>query len=166
MVSKGVVMQKTCLICGKDIKDRTSHNVKYCSPKCSRIADSEKAISKISNRAVRINKVAHLVYSAYECKCALCGWQATPDLIKVGRNIQYAHGNEIHHIKPISKGGTDTPDNLILLCPNHHKQADLGLIDVTTLQAHTKDFIIDANTKKEVQGKCIDKISSLLFNDT
>lgn len=28
---------------------------------------------------------------------------------------------QLHHVKPISKGGNDEPENLMLLCPNCHK---------------------------------------------
>jgi 5-methylcytosine-specific restriction endonuclease McrA len=28
---------------------------------------------------------------------------------------------EIHHIMEVSEGGTDEPDNLIVLCPNCHQ---------------------------------------------
>lgn len=39
-------------------------------------------------------------------KCVLCG--ATDNL-------------ELHHIKPKSMGGSDAPENLVLLCSTHHK---------------------------------------------
>lgn len=33
---------------------------------------------------------------------------------------------ETHHIQPLSEGGDDTVDNVIALCPNHHRQAHFG----------------------------------------
>ena len=33
---------------------------------------------------------------------------------------------ETHHIIPLSEGGTDTPENVASLCPNHHREAHLG----------------------------------------
>lgn len=27
---------------------------------------------------------------------------------------------EVHHLKPVSKGGGDTPDNMVAICPNCH----------------------------------------------
>lgn len=33
---------------------------------------------------------------------------------------------EVAHIEPWAKGGRTFPDNLLVLCPNHHKEFDLG----------------------------------------
>lgn len=52
-------------------------------------------------------------------KCAICGFDMVTD---------------IHHITPKSKGGTDNFDNLITLCPNHHRMADWGIISVEHLR--------------------------------
>ena len=52
--------------------------------------------------------------------------------------IQTCNGCEIHHIVPLSKGGKSEWDNLILLCPNCHKMADNGVIDVETLKSKHK----------------------------
>ncbi len=43
-------------------------------------------------------------------KCEICGW---------GFCGNYSSVNA-HHIKPVSAGGENKDDNLILLCPNHH----------------------------------------------
>ena len=87
---------------------------------------------------MNINKFIETV-KAYDCKCALCEWQATKEMIILDDGkVFIARGNELHHITPISEGGGDTADNLILLCPNHHKQAHMGLIERETLQKHTR----------------------------
>lgn len=49
-------------------------------------------------------------------RCVICGF----DIII-----------NVHHIIPKIKGGTNYLDNLITLCPNHHKMADLEIIDVS-----------------------------------
>jgi HNH endonuclease len=41
----------------------------------------------------------------------------------------------IHHIKPTRLGGTNTPDNLVRLCPNCHAEAHAGLITEERLRA-------------------------------
>lgn len=51
-----------------------------------------------------------------QLKCFNCGWgEARCDL---------------HHIKPQSKGGSDSPDNLTYLCPNCHRLAHTGKLKV------------------------------------
>ncbi|WP_079977819.1 HNH endonuclease [Halanaeroarchaeum sulfurireducens] len=45
---------------------------------------------------------------------------------------------EVHHIEPRSEGGSNEPDNLIVLCPNHHRQADKGGISKTKLKAKVR----------------------------
>lgn len=45
---------------------------------------------------------------------------------------------EVHHIEPRSKGGSNDPSNLIVLCPNHHRQADAGGISKTKLKAKVR----------------------------
>lgn len=52
--------------------------------------------------------------------CAVCGWYIHTVLRSrngTGRGVHH------HHIVPVSCGGTDDPDNLILLCPNCHALA-------------------------------------------
>lgn len=45
---------------------------------------------------------------------------------------------DIHHIKPRSDGGPNTPSNLIVLCPNCHRKADNGLISQSKLKYRVK----------------------------
>lgn len=52
-------------------------------------------------------------------RCALCS---------------LTHPTDIHHITPLSLGGKDTVDNLVLLCRNHHDLADSGIIPPEILQ--------------------------------
>ncbi len=51
--------------------------------------------------------------------CMRCGWKLAPC--------------DAHHILPRSKGGTQTLENGILLCPNCHRLADLGLVSADEL---------------------------------
>jgi len=38
---------------------------------------------------------------------------------------------EVSHIKPYHKGGEDSIGNLLVLCPNHHKEFDLGILNIS-----------------------------------
>ena len=74
----------------------------------------------------------------YGGKCAICGWRVKEELIY---GIDYgstkrSYGNEIHHIISIKNGGSNALSNLILLCPNHHKQADWKIISIEEVQKH------------------------------
>ncbi|WP_156294461.1 HNH endonuclease [Serratia oryzae] len=39
---------------------------------------------------------------------------------------------EVHHIEWLSKGGDDSVENAIALCPNCHRQAHYGVLELTT----------------------------------
>ena len=43
-----------------------------------------------------------------------------------GRRCKERRYLEMHHIRPVSMGGPDTPQNLTLLCSNHHKYRHLN----------------------------------------
>lgn len=49
------------------------------------------------------------------------------------------HYVEAAHIKPKKEKGPETPDNILILCPNHHKEFDLGDTKVIN---HTKEEIV------------------------
>ncbi len=84
----------------------------------------------------RAGKIYKDTIRKHNYKCAVCGW-SVPYATPSGQS-QPQGGCDIHHIVPVSKGGTDTEDNLILLCPNHHKEADTGFITVEELRKYTE----------------------------
>ena len=105
--------QYICEKCGisfesKKIRDGRKHHCKDCKRKVphhnksnSLLECSKRTVQKIVKRA---NK-----------GCSICGWnEASCDL---------------HHIIPTFQGGSDTDDNAVILCPNHHRMA------------HTEDLI-------------------------
>jgi 5-methylcytosine-specific restriction endonuclease McrA len=49
---------------------------------------------------------------------------------------------ELHHIKPIQKGGAHTAENLVALCPNCHKKMSINPspMDLATLKAEVENF--------------------------
>jgi len=51
--------------------------------------------------------------SANAVRCEMCGWDAFGAWKKL----------IAHHIIPIAFGGKNTPDNIVVLCPNHHMTA-------------------------------------------
>lgn len=71
-------------------------------------------------------------------KCQMCG-----------SNIRKKDGSlyiEAAHITPKKQKGTELPSNIILLCPNHHKEFDLGKKDI--LERDEKVLIVVLNESK------------------
>lgn len=83
-------------------------------------------------RLVRDTSIAKKLKSLYKNKCQLCGYQLR------GLNGDYI--SEAHHIKPYNKihMGDDTPQNMIVLCPNCHAQFDylIYAINPETMQVN------------------------------
>lgn len=52
-------------------------------------------------------------------RCVVCGFDLATD---------------VHHITPLSEGGTDDFSNLLTVCPNHHRLAHLGIINLEHLR--------------------------------
>jgi 5-methylcytosine-specific restriction protein A len=95
-----------------------------------RKAPTQKVLSK---RYVRNEYVSELAKRNSDGKCQLCG-QAAPFNDK--NNTPYL---EVHHITWLSKGGTDTIENTVALCPNCHRKVHILNLqeDTTYLKNHT-----------------------------
>lgn len=78
----------------------------------------------------RDNKTIAQIKILRDFKCQIC---ATTIIKKDG--TKYI---EAAHIKPKHKRGLETLDNIILLCPNHHKEFDLGDREI---KFHDKNFL-------------------------
>lgn len=74
-------------------------------------------------RIVRDTRQAKKVKEHYGYACQVCG-------IAIKTNA--GHYAEAAHIKPLGSphNGSDTPENLLCLCPNHHKMLDMGSIAI------------------------------------
>lgn len=158
-------LTRECPICGKTFScgNKGGGRQKYCSQTCARRANARWMHKRISDNSHK-GYIAHELLYIYGGRCALCGWRATEELISHNRRTQYAYGNEIHHLIPVRDGGRATFDNLILLCPNHHKQADLGLIPLEELRKHLKPQLSDEE-KHAMRNRCIDAIAKVIWEE-
>lgn len=66
----------------------------------------------------------------YKSKCQICGFTF--------KTTSGSYYSEAAHIIPISSGkkGIDTPDNIWILCPNHHKMLDFGALTVVSINTY------------------------------
>lgn len=117
---------KVCPTCKNSFQSWRAARKKYCSVTCwqahrsiaMRGAGHPRFVGENSNgdRATFSKFVKGLI----DDRCALCDWQLTP--------------NDVCHIIPCARGGENTLDNVVILCPNHHRAFDTGLIALSSLE--------------------------------
>lgn len=96
-----------------------------------KVTDSEKVtINHIAYK--RDNRTIAQIKFIRGCKCQICN---TSILKRDG-----SYYVEAAHIIPKHKEGRETPDNIVLLCPNHHKEFDLGNNEITLLNKNLVTF--------------------------
>jgi len=97
----------------------------------SEFTGAETGADEIVERAQRLREeqqrdriIVSRVKRMYEDTCCYCGLQ-----LHVGSGRFYS---EAAHVKPLGRpsNGPDKISNLIVLCPNHHKQFDNGVIQL------------------------------------
>ncbi|WP_019242194.1 MULTISPECIES: HNH endonuclease [Bacillus] len=72
----------------------------------------------VTNRNISLVKKLKKLYAN---RCQICG-----EKVQVGI---HEYMSEVHHIRPLGKHkGSDTVDNMIVVCPNHHAMFDRGAI--------------------------------------
>jgi hypothetical protein len=102
----------------------------------------ERVLTKVSRQLRDTDLVARLK-EAYGYRCQFCETS-----IPMGRGRGWYC--EAHHIRPLGSPhhGTDTADNIMIVCPNHHKLLDYGsiVIDLSTL-ALLHHNIADSNVR-------------------
>lgn len=117
-----------CLQCDREffVKPHMVARRKFCSRRCASIARFGKSngrdVSGPRNpnyRATGNRTTARQVaFARYPRACIVCG---------------FADAVDVHHITPRRHGGTNEPSNLVVLCPNHHRLADLGTLTTDDL---------------------------------
>lgn len=108
----------TCFYCGNKFK-AASNEAKYCSKNCKQKNYRKQQITLEFGTKALQNTIGHL-----PCEIPGCGWkEATRD---------------IHHLVPITNGGKNTLDNVIVVCPNHHRMFHHNLISKEAVQAAFK----------------------------
>lgn len=94
---------------------------------------------------VRDETLIRRLKNLYEETCQICG-----DRRLQGQNEGFSH---VHHLMPLGKphNGPDTPENVLVVCPNHHEDFENGMlsIDPQTLE-------IDHYYEDEVSGRTIE----------
>ncbi len=85
---------------------------------------------------VTIAKLKHL----QDYKCQLCGIT----ILKQDGSFYI----EAAHIEAKHKGGKETIENILILCPNHHKEFDFGTIKILKRDNSYVHFSLNRNEYK------------------
>lgn len=103
--------------------DDSAENIETESTITSNGSQTSKRVSSSVLRIVRDTRLSIEIKKHYNYECQVCG------IVIEVKGIRYA---EAAHIKPLGTphNGTDTPDNLICLCPNHHVMLDKGIYTI------------------------------------
>jgi|GEM_PF-668060 Predicted restriction endonuclease len=103
------------------------------------LKESDPEVVKYKNtKYKRDNKTIADLKKIRDFKCQICGKYI---LMKNGR-----HYIEAAHIKPKQEKGCELPRNILILCPNHHKEFDFGN---KKIKAHSKNRLIFLLNKEE-----------------
>jgi len=116
-----------CANCGEIFYTKSKVKI-YCSIDCRRKSERERSYNNYSSNHTPSFSIRFDVLLRDKFTCRYCG-QSVDDGVKL----------EIDHIIPISKGGENTMDNLVVCC----QQCNLGksdkLIDIDCLPPSFKD---------------------------
>lgn len=120
------------------VKPHRASKAKYCSCACAHAARFGVQRNTQIGKNIRGNRNPNFrgtnnrvtardnAVKYFGNKCMVCGWNVTVD---------------VHHIIPRRQHGTNNMDNLIVLCPNHHRLADIGQLDIETLKTTSRAAI-------------------------
>jgi len=125
-------LTKTCEVCATPFTYYRSvrPNAAFCSLSCRSIVHSGKLKGRIQevfkDRATFTKSMRRFLPS----ECAICGWgEASCDVC---------------HIIARKAGGPDLLENVVMLCPNHHRMFDCGLIPVEDVRQARATWLLGA----------------------
>ncbi|EFW91652.1 HNH endonuclease domain protein [Haladaptatus paucihalophilus DX253] len=100
--------------------------------------DDPERVRRTVETVTRNRKVVERLKERYDYECQLCGTRR-----RRSRTEGYA---EAHHIEPLGGPhfGPDMPENLLVVCPNHHRDLDYGLLRIDP-KTHELDHAYDGS---------------------
>lgn len=117
---------KVCKHCSKEY--HTSNKAcKYCSDSCKQKNYRLKSKDLTENGI----SIKNLYKIFKQTSCEICGWNET--------------NCDIHHVIEVSNGGTNQLNNVIYVCPNHHRMIHNNLISQNDLYKIIKNRTISSS---------------------
>jgi len=102
---------------------------------------------EVVKRIKRNRKLVRHLKRLYEGKCQVCGFT-----FEKGTGGRYC---EAAHLRPISllEANLDVKDNLVVLCPNHHKMLDYGAMSIDFDPAKKKLYAVIDSSREEIENR-------------
>jgi 5-methylcytosine-specific restriction enzyme A len=116
----------------KKSKQDIAHELSQLKPSDPVLITINGKVYKRDNRTIALIKILR-DFKCQICKCQIIKKDGTPYI-------------EAAHIKPKHQKGNETLDNILILCPNHHKEFDLG--DLIILQQSNESIHFRLNNKE------------------
>lgn len=121
-ITPTAAMRKLQCTCGKEFYYYPSMrpSAKYCSHKCSG-AHRKKGIRRTTDSALSSMNFRRAVQDRQGrfVPCLICGWDEAV--------------TDVCHITAVKDGGVNAEDNVVRLCPNHHRLFDCGKVSKETI---------------------------------
>ena len=115
-----------CATCGKPVgylpSQKRPGQAIYCSRRCFGKGHSKLMTGRRPSNGTYTsrNTFRAMIRREFRDECAVCGWAEAPC--------------DVAHIVSRRGGGEDTLENVTMLCPNHHRLYDSGLISETLIR--------------------------------
>lgn len=95
----------------------------YCDAACRNAGHSKIMTGRRPSNGVYASSSTFrvMIRREFTDRCAICSWAEAPC--------------DVAHIVARKSGGTDDLENVVMLCPNHHRLFDLGLIPEDMVRA-------------------------------
>lgn len=110
-----------CLICERPfiVPPSQARGSRYCSLACKDVGQSRVQTGRRKVETWKSSAFRGMVRALFIDRCAICGWDEAL--------------NDVAHIEARKHGGADTIENIVMLCPNHHRLYDRGKISRATI---------------------------------
>lgn len=99
----------------------------------------EKLLQEQTEKVVKLFKrnltLAKSLKELYEGKCQICGFTFKKEN---GENY-----SECHHLIPLGENGSDSLDNIIIVCANCHRMLHYARIEFRNIEENTRVFLIN-----------------------
>ncbi|WP_019229015.1 winged helix-turn-helix domain-containing protein [Sedimentibacter sp. B4] len=101
------------------------------------LIDLENEIEQVSiNRIKRYQKITRDLKSKYGNQCQIEGCNFT----FVQKNQK--HYSEAHHLNPLANNGSQDEENVVILCPNHHRMMHYAIVEVSERKGFKRKLLI------------------------